>query len=279
MRHILALATLCAAIALPPLSASAQSGPSAGPPTKLVWQRTPTLDDVRRVYPPTAFAKGIAGGAMIGCDVAPDGGLLHCKAYAEEPANMGFGDAAVNLAAYFRLQPGTFEQTLPIPGRIAMPMVFGMPGRPIPKLGFRLGDSAMLLTNTDFARDASALTHLGCLVAQPPHRCEIHFITWVARPSAMAALASTLNTGADHSADVLMCWVKPDGGLTDCQASGKPGRQVADDLAPAFKAPRFADDRAAVGSGPIMISLSWKPLYAAAQALKGDAPAVAKTEP
>ena len=276
MRHALALAALSAAVCLQPFSAGAQSGP----PAKLVWQKTPTIDDVRRVYPPAAFSKGIIGGAMIGCDVAPDGALLHCKAYAEEPANMRFGDAAVNLAAYFRLQPGTFEHSLPTPGRIAMPMVFGMPGRPIPKLGFRLGDSAMLLTNTDFARDASAPTHLGCIIAQPPHRCEIHFITWAARPSAMAALASTLNTGADHSADVVICWVKPDGGLTDCQASGAPGRQIADDLAPAFKAPRFADDRAAVGAGPIMISLAWTPLSAAARALKGDAPpAPTKTGP
>ncbi len=277
MHRILALAAFFAGIALQPTVAGAQSPP----PTKLVWQRTPTIDDVRRVYPPAAFAKGAIGGAMIGCDVAPDGALLHCKAFAEEPANMGFGDAAVNLAAYFKLQPGTFEHSLPVPGRIAMPMVFGMPNRPMPKLNFRLGDTAMLLTNIDFHRDASAPTHLGCITAEPPHRCEIHFITWTARPNAMSALASTLSTGADHGADVLICWVKPDGALTDCQASGKPGRQIVDELGAAFKAPRFADDRAAVGAGPIMIALNWTPLNAAALALKGDAPAVApaKTEP
>ena len=270
MHRILALAALFAALAAPAVQAQ------SGPPAKLVWQRTPALDDVRRVYPRDAFAKGIAGGAMIGCDVGPDGGLLHCKAYAEEPANMGFGDAAVNLAAYFRLQPGTFEQNLPAPGRIAMPMVFGTPGRPLPKLGFRLGDTAMLLTNTDFARDSSAPSHMNCIVAAPPHRCAIHFITWAARPSAMAALASTLNAGADQGADLLVCWVKPDGGLTDCASTGPRGRRIADDLAPAFKAQRFADDRTPVGDGPIMISLNWKPLYAAAQALKGDAVAPAQ---
>jgi len=235
-------------------------------PQKLLWQKTPTIEDLRRVYPAQAFQKGVGGGAMLGCDVATDGELLHCKAYAEQPENMGFGVAAVKLAASFRLQPGAFG--LRVPGHIAMPMVFGAPGRPMPKLAFRLGDTAMLLTNADLPRDASAPSHLGCIAAESASRCQIHFLTWAARPNAMAALASTLDAGADHGGDLLVCWVKPDGGLTDCQASSNPARVIANDLASGFKAPRFTDDGTPTGAGPIMIALSWAPLSSAAQAMK-----------
>jgi hypothetical protein len=194
--------------------------------------------------------------------------LVRCKAYAAQPEDMGFGEAAVKLAAYFRLQPGTFGHGLPVPDHIAMPMVFGAPGRPLPKMTFRLGDTAMLLTNADLPRDASATSCLGCLAADPPHRCGIHFLTWTGRPEVMAALASILRAGDDHGGDLLICWVRPDGGLTDCQSSSKPAQIIAADLAATFKAPRYTDDKTLVGSGPIMIALNWAPLSAAAQALK-----------
>jgi hypothetical protein len=265
MRWTHALTTIAFA-AIAASSATAQSPP----PAKLVWQKTPNAEDVRRVFPPAALQKGIAGGAMVGCDVAADGQLLHCMAYAEEPANMGFGQAGVDLAAQFQLKPGTFDHALPIPGRIALPMILSPPNHVRPKLGFKLGDTAMLLGNADFPRDASAVNRLGCLTAEPPHRCSIHFLTWAASPNAMAALASTLKAGSTTGGDVLLCWVGPGGGLTDCQSSSPAARVIADDLAPTFKAPANADDRTPIGAGPIMITLNWAPLSAAAQALKPE---------
>jgi hypothetical protein len=159
-------------------------------------------------------------------------------------------------------------------------MAFGAPGRPPPKMGFRLGDSAILLTNFDFPRDASATTRLGCLAADPAHKCGIHFVTWAARPSTMAGLLSTLKAGGgEHGGDLLICWVRPDGGLTDCQSSSPAAGVIAADLTPAFRAPATAEDRTPIGAGPIMITLKWDDLNAAAQALAPATSAATATPP
>jgi hypothetical protein len=235
---------------------------------KLHWLRTPTLDDLKRVYPPDAFAKGISGGSMVGCDVAPNGELLHCKAYAEAPARMGFGDAGVLFAAYFRLAPDSVA-SLPVPGRIALPMIFGAPGRPGPRLAFQLSDSSLLLTNFDGTQGAGA--NVDCLAAAPPRKCDMHFVNWAARPNTMTVLAATLRAGKTAGSDLALCWVGPGGALTDCQASSPEATRLMNELAPGFAAQPQAADRIPVGAGPIMIALNWTALSAAAQALHGDA--------
>jgi hypothetical protein len=239
-------------------------------PAKLHWLHTPTLDDVKRVYPPDALGKGISGGSMVGCDVAPDGELLHCKAYAESPANIGFGDAGVKFAAYFRMAPDSVA-SLPVAGRIALPMVFGAPGRPSPKLPFQLSDSALLLTNFDGARGAGGTTNVDCLAAPAPRKCDMHFVTWAARPNAMTVLAATLRAGKTSGSDLAICWVGAAGALTDCRASAPEATRLMGELAPGLVAPPRADDRTPVGDGPIMITLNWTALSIAAQALHGDA--------
>ncbi len=244
--------------------------PPASSQTKLRWLRTPTVDDLKRVYPRDALAKGISGGSMVGCDVAPNGELLHCKAYAESPANMGFGDAGVLFSAYFRLSPDSVA-SLPVPGRIAIPMSFGAPGRPSPKLPFQLSDSALLLTNFGGARGETP--KVDCLAAAPPAKCVMHFVSWKVRPNIMAALGATLRAGKTSGSDLALCWVGSDGALSDCRGSGPEAGHLMADLAPGFIAPARAEDGSPVGEGPIMITLNWTAISAAAQALHGDAPA------
>lgn len=261
------------------LALATQASPVSGQvPPKLHWQRTPTVEDVRRVFPAEALRKGVSGGAMIGCDVVPNGELLHCKAYADAPPGLGFGDAGVMLAGYFRLSQESIA-SLPVPGRIAIPMAFGAPGRPTPRLSFQLSDSALLLTNFEGARGPGGTSNVDCLAAAPPRKCVMHFITWTARPNVMTTLATTLRAGKTSGSDLALCWVAPGGALTDCQGSGPEAKQLITALAAGFTAPARADDGSPVGPGPIMITLNWSALSAAAQAMNGDkaAPSPAST--
>jgi len=69
------------------------------------WMEQPSAGDMAWAYPPAAARKGLTGKAVIRCAVTPDGGLKDCKVAREEPADQGFGAAALKLAPGFRMIP------------------------------------------------------------------------------------------------------------------------------------------------------------------------------
>lgn len=75
-------------------------------------------------YPDRAARLGIAGTAVIECDLAPDGGLGACKALGEAPANEDFANAALVMAARGHLKaetrPGATAKE-----RVRVKVVFG----------------------------------------------------------------------------------------------------------------------------------------------------------
>jgi TonB family protein len=74
----------------------------AQPAPEPMWSRTPSPSQVLEAYPQSAM--NLPGGsARIKCLPSPAGNLINCTVVSEDPAGVGFGPAAVALAAGFRL--------------------------------------------------------------------------------------------------------------------------------------------------------------------------------
>lgn len=83
----------------------AGSGPGSGTPFMIV--RGPTLADLRREHPRAALAARQSGRAEMSCEIRLDQRLENCRLLRETPTGMGFGEAALRSAAYFRVRPPT----------------------------------------------------------------------------------------------------------------------------------------------------------------------------
>lgn len=60
------------------------------------------------------------------CGVGADGALSECKVQSEDPAALGYGDAALRLAPYFRLAVWTEEGLPAVGGVVRMPLRFDL---------------------------------------------------------------------------------------------------------------------------------------------------------
>lgn len=85
--------------------------PEAGPPAPPVivgprWLERPTGADYERHWPRAALGQEIEGSASLDCLVSADG-RLNCTVVSEDPPNMGFGEAAVQVSRRFRMAPET----------------------------------------------------------------------------------------------------------------------------------------------------------------------------
>jgi TonB family protein len=65
----------------------------------------PTSAQIQAEYPPRALDNQVEGGAVIECVVTLAGKLAECQVYDEQPTGYGFGQAALDLAADFVLEP------------------------------------------------------------------------------------------------------------------------------------------------------------------------------
>ena len=72
------------------------SGPVIQTP---LWSRAPTFADVAAAYP--RRAGGVDGSATLFCRFGESGALTGCEVTREAPGGLGFGDAALSLAAKF----------------------------------------------------------------------------------------------------------------------------------------------------------------------------------
>ncbi|HET9160760.1 MAG TPA: TonB family protein [Caulobacteraceae bacterium] len=69
--------------------------------TPLAWVKAPSAAQVNAAWPAAAKAAHAEGKVMLQCKLQADGPLRACKVLSEEPANAGFGHAAVLLARQF----------------------------------------------------------------------------------------------------------------------------------------------------------------------------------
>ncbi len=95
--------------------------------TDPIWAQAPTFEAVERAYPETGA--GANGFAVAHCRLRDDGRLSSCRVATEAPRKQGFGEAAVKLAADFRVQPGTLARApRGEPVEVEVPIRFAPPG-------------------------------------------------------------------------------------------------------------------------------------------------------
>jgi TonB family protein len=93
-----------------------------------IWLRQASPNYVAKLFPLAATNAGVrTGRAEVDCKVQHDGSLKDCTVASEDPAGMGFGDAALEIAAVMVMNPWT-AQGDPVDGaRIRLPVRLGLP--------------------------------------------------------------------------------------------------------------------------------------------------------
>jgi TonB family protein len=104
---------------------AAVSSAPAGPITDPQWESVHAYPgEMEKYYPPGALAEAASGVAILECTVTSRGTLDACKALQESPAGMHFGDAAVKLAARFKMKTTTRSGASAVGRVVRMPIEF-----------------------------------------------------------------------------------------------------------------------------------------------------------
>ena len=109
----------------PPPAASARA--ALAPVTLLErpdWVRRPGPDEFADAYPERAQRLDIDGRALLSCRATASGGLTACDIVSEDPADYGFGGAALRLSRFYQVRPRTADGR-PVEGaKVDVPVAF-----------------------------------------------------------------------------------------------------------------------------------------------------------
>ena len=82
--------------------------PSTGSPVRVIvraaWSRIPSGDDMARAYPREAWYRHVGALAKMNCSVT-DLRLTDCRIIEDDGAALGFDEATLSLAQFFRMRP------------------------------------------------------------------------------------------------------------------------------------------------------------------------------
>lgn len=95
--------------------------------TSPAWVRPPTFSEATHRYPAKALRNGLSGYAVAECLVSEQGALTNCRVYREEPAGVGFGEAAMRIAGDLILKPVQLDGRPAIGRKIRFPVTFLIP--------------------------------------------------------------------------------------------------------------------------------------------------------
>lgn len=104
------------------------------------WMAVPQINDLVAVLPPAAkAAKVYSARVVMECQVVAEGQVDGCKVLSQEPAGLGYDQAALMLSKYFRLAVWTEEGLPTVGGSVRIPLRFDLEsavaaaGQPSPK--------------------------------------------------------------------------------------------------------------------------------------------------
>lgn len=101
--------------------------PLEGMVTKPDWVEKPNGDDFANYYPRIPELLGISGRTLMRCDVSATGTLENCNITQEQPAGLGFGDAALKISQFFRMKPMSVDGAPVAGAKINIPITFAGP--------------------------------------------------------------------------------------------------------------------------------------------------------
>jgi hypothetical protein len=98
-----------------------------------LWLTRLTPESAAAAYPQAAIKADVkTGAATVACTTVHSGALTDCAVESEEPADLGFGAAALKIAAVMKMSPWT-SQGAPVDGmKIRIPIRLVMPDDPTP---------------------------------------------------------------------------------------------------------------------------------------------------
>lgn len=88
------------------------------------WAAKPHAEDFSKAYPAIALMLAFDGRATLRCQVSKSGALEACAVDDESPAGLGFGKAALTVAAKFRMKPVTVNGKPVAGGTVRIPLSF-----------------------------------------------------------------------------------------------------------------------------------------------------------
>lgn len=114
-----------------PAAALEAGAPAIGMPQ---FTAMPQFSDFKAAFPAAARkAQVYKARVVMSCAIAAEGALQGCTVASEDPAGLGYGEAALRLSAYFRVGVWTDEGLPTVGGVIRLPLRFDMDATTPPK--------------------------------------------------------------------------------------------------------------------------------------------------